>query len=308
MKAIVTGATGFVGRWLVNELLHQKDDVVVLVRNKEKVPKGWEGSLHIIEATLGKASMLSKTDFPSGKADIFFHLAWEGTSGAKRADIRLQLQNVQYACDMVEVAKMLDCSRFVNAGSIMEYEAMQYIPVDGTMPSRGNIYSTAKLTADLMAKTASVSAGLEYINVIISNIYGAGEYSERFLNTMLRKMMAHERIPLTHGGQLYDFIYASDAVKSIVLAAKEGEKNTSYYIGNTVQHPLKQFVLQMKEILESNSELMFGEVPFQGAMLDYKDLDTCKMERLGFKPEIDFPKGIKLTKGWIVGKKNDNQF
>ena len=67
MKAIVTGATGFVGRWLVNELLHQKDDVVVLVRNKEKVPKGWEGSLHIIEATLGKASMLSKTDFPSGK-------------------------------------------------------------------------------------------------------------------------------------------------------------------------------------------------------------------------------------------------
>ena len=64
----------------------------------------------------------------------------------------------------------------------------------------------------------------------------------------------------------------------------------------------------MKEILESNSELMFGEVPFQGAMLDYKGLDTCKMERLGFKPEIDFPKGIKLTKEWIVGKKNDNQF
>lgn len=71
-----------------------------------------------------------------------------------------------------------------------------------------------------MAKIVSVNAEIEYINVIISNIYGAGEESERFFNTTLRKMMNHEKIPLTHGEQMYDFIYVSDAVRAIILAGK----------------------------------------------------------------------------------------
>ena len=307
MKAVVTGATGFVGRWLVEELLHQKDDVTILVRDKERVPKRWEGKLHVVESSLDRAAMLHRVDFPAGDADIFFHLAWEGASGgSQRADSKLQLKNVQYACDMVELARRLHCSRFVNAGSIMEYEAMQYIPENGAVPGMGNIYSTAKLAADFMAKAASVHAGLEYINVIISNIYGAGEYSERFFSTVLWKMVHHEKIPLTHGEQLYDFIYASDAAKAIALAAQKGEKNTAYYIGNPTQYPLKHFVLQMKDVLESRSELLFGEVPFRGAMLTYKEFDTCKLGQLGFQPEIDFLKGIKLTKEWMGGEKAEN--
>lgn len=299
MKIIVTGATGFVGKWLVNELLAQKDEVTVIVKNKEKVPAEWKGTVHVVEASLEQFCRLEQRDFPNGGADILFHLAWSGVSGAKRADVPLQVQNLQYTYDCVELAQRLGCDRFVNAGSIMEYEAMAYIPMEKTEPGMGNVYSTAKLAADFIAKTAAVDKGMEYINLIISNIYGAGEFSERFLNTVLRKMLNHEPIPLTHGEQLYDFIYVSDAVKAMALAGKKGEKNSAYYIGNRKQFPLKCFIQKMKEALESESELQFGKVPFRGIMLNYNEFDTGKMESLGFKPEIDFETGVRMTKMWM---------
>ncbi|EOS23232.1 hypothetical protein C806_02737 [Lachnospiraceae bacterium 3-1] len=308
MKIVVTGATGFVGQWLVNELLDQNDDVTILVRNKERIPKKWKGCVHMVEASMEQASGLDKKEFPCGEADIFIHLAWAGASGLERADSQLQLQNVQFSCDMVKLAGKLHCSRFVNAGSIMEYEAMQYIPQEGAMPGMGNIYSTAKLAADFMGKATAINLGIEYINLIISNIYGAGEHSARFLNTTLRRMLNHEQIPLTHGKQLYDFIYASDAAKAIALAGKKGKGNTAYYIGNSRQYPLKDFVLQMKKVLGSKSELLFGKAPFQGAMLRYDEFDTGKLEELGYRTEIDFAKGVNLTKEWILGEKNDNKF
>ncbi len=306
MKVVVTGATGFVGRWLVNELLLQNDDITVIVRNKDFIPKEWRTSVHIVESTLEQAVALKEEDFPVGNPDIFFHLAWDGTSGSQRANVQLQLRNVQFTCGMVALAKRLHCSRFVNAGSIMEYEAMQYIPEDGAEPDKGNVYSAAKLVADLMAKTEAVNLGIDYINAVISNIYGVGECSERFLNATFRKMLRNERISLTHGEQLYDFIYVSDAVKAIVIAGKKGEKNSAYYIGNSKQYPLKYFVLQMREILGSKSELLFGEVPFKGAMLRYDEFDIHKIEYLGYKPEIDFSEGLNLMREWMVGKENGN--
>lgn len=54
MRAIVTGATGFVGKWLVNELLQQNDDVTVIVRNRERIPEEWKVSLHIYRSIIGK--------------------------------------------------------------------------------------------------------------------------------------------------------------------------------------------------------------------------------------------------------------
>lgn len=78
MKIVVTGATGFVGQWLVNELLDQNDDVTILVRNKERIPKKWKGCVHMVEAAMEQASGLDKKEFPCGEADIFIHLAWAG--------------------------------------------------------------------------------------------------------------------------------------------------------------------------------------------------------------------------------------
>ena len=306
MRVVVTGATGFVGTGVVNELLKQNTDVTVIVRNVTQLPCYWNGKVTVIEADLSSIHLLERADFGKEKIDVFFHFAWSGTAGNERADVDLQLNNVRYVCDAIALAKKLGCSRFINSGSIMEYEAYQYLKEDKAAPGMGYIYSTAKLTGDFFARICAKQADIEYINLIISNIYGVGEFSQRFLNSTLRKMMKNEPIDMTAGLQLYDFIYITDAAEAICMVAKCGEANSSYYIGNTCQRELRKFVLIMKEVVKSTSEIRFGAVPFTGAQLTYEEFDTAKIEQLGFTPKVSFEEGIRRTKEWIAERENND--
>lgn len=305
MRAVVTGATGFVGKWLVDTLLEQGEEVMVLVRNTEAIPCSWKEKVLVVNATLDQIIDLCGMELPWKDADIFFHLAWAGTSGTERANTQLQLANVQHTCDAVRLAAKLGCERFANAGSIMEYEAMKYIPKDGALPGMGCIYSVAKLTADYMAKVVATQEKITYVNLIMSNIYGVGEKSARFVNTIMRKMLMNEEIPLTEGKQLYDFIYVEDAVAAMILAAKKGDANSSYYIGNVCQRPLKDFVQEMHAVLKSNAKLMFGAIPFGGVQLEYNEFDTSSLRKLGFEPRISFAEGVKRTKKWMLEVENE---
>lgn len=302
-KAIVTGATGFLGSWLVKELSSSGIEVTAVVRSlhKEAEILAQLENVKIVKCQLSDMERLPEI-IEERDIDVFYHLAWAGTSGMERADVRLQLQNVQASCDAVAAASAIGCRKYVNAGSIMEYEAMQYIPSDGSRPGRGSIYSSAKLAADYMSKTVAVSYNLSYINAIISNIYGPGEKSARFVNSTLRKLLSGERACFTHGEQLYDFIYASDAAKAFRLVGEKGEAFGSYYIGSKEPHPLKEFIIKMRDAVDDSIELFFGEVPFEGASLDYGWFDMQKLHaELGFVPETTFEQGIRNTSEWIKG-------
>ena len=306
MRAIVTGATGFVGKELVQELTDNGIDVVAIVRNNKKIPEAWK-NMAKIQLLYGDLHKLEKIDI-SGIKDVefFYHLGWFGTSGMERADIDGQLENVKSACEAVRLCEKCGCKTFVNAGSIMEYEVVKLMTSGNYVPGMSNIYSTAKLTADFMARTLANALHLKYINVIISNIYGAGEKSARFLNTTLRKMLKNEPVPLTHGNQIYDFIYITDAVKMICAAGINGNSNESYYIGNSVQKPLKTFIEEMKESVRSESDLHFGAVPLTAPTLGYNEFDTAKVEReLRISPSIDFREGILKLKEYIMGENDE---
>ncbi len=308
MKAVVTGSTGFVGRWLVDELLRYGDEVIAFVRDKKNVPKEWYASskVTIVESCLADyKKLMENSDFVE-KADLFFHFAWNGTSGINRNNIDIQMQNIDASCDAIKLAKKMGCKRYIYAGSIMEYDALKSFQTESLSVS-GNVYSMAKATADYMLRTIAKSEEIEYVKVIISNIFGVGEKSERFINSILKKMMADEEILLSKCTQRYDFIYVSDAVKAIALVGKKGINFKSYYIGNSEQHSLKEFVMRMYETIGSQSKLNFGAIKMCGEPLDYKEFNTHKLkDEMNFVPEIKFEDGIKLLSKWIEeGEKSE---
>ena len=161
MRAIVTGATGFVGQNIVNELLKNSIEVIAIDVNVEHVPSEWNEHVTCVKLNLFDESQYHILD--QYEADMAFHLAWAATSGNMRGNVSLQLDNARYACSFMEYLAQRGCKRFVFAGSIMEYEAMEYIIHDDSKPSLGMIYSTAKLTADFMLKTLANSLELEYV-------------------------------------------------------------------------------------------------------------------------------------------------
>ena len=62
-----------------------------------------------------------KLQIPADKYDTFIHFAWAGSAGTARIDYELQMKNALTTVECVKAANELGCTRFVCAGSIMEY-------------------------------------------------------------------------------------------------------------------------------------------------------------------------------------------
>lgn len=296
--AVVTGASGFVGKAVVKELLKQGTEVYSIIHKKTCIPAELEGS-HIVVCDLSdydKLPALIKTNF----ADVFFHFAWEGAAGVLRGNEKIQLANVQGTCDAVLAATEVGCKKFIFASSIMEYEVDAEIK-SMRNPGINSIYSTAKITADYMARILSSKSNLGYISALISNIYGPGEKSPRLINSCIRKLLNGEHLSLTSGNQLYDFIYITDATRMFTMIGDKGIEGSIYYIGNRKARPLRSFLEELRDVVSPKASLGFGEVPFNGISLTYKEFDTELLYRhTGIEPKISFTEGITRTRDWII--------
>ena len=299
-RVIVTGANGFIGSWLCKELTENGYHVIAVVRNKHSNISALADLKHIDIVHCNSYAIHKLPRLINEDCEFFVHLAWDGAAGDERGDFEIQLSNVEASCNAVSAAKECNCSRFIHAGSLMEYEAIGYLTQNNAHPGMSYIYKTAKLTADFMAKTIARQCGIEYINTVISNTYGVGEISPRFISACMRSMLKEKVCNLTSGEQLYDFIYISDAVKAIRLVAEKGIPYANYYIGNREQHKLKEFVVKMRDVVNPRAQLNFGAVPFDGIMLDYAELDTGRLEKeFGFIPAVNFESGIRQTLIWL---------
>ena len=151
-KAVITGATGVIGTALINELVKNEIEVLVFCRadshRYDLIPT--HKLIHKKCCSLQEMDTLSIENEES--YDVFYHLAWEGTSGPMRDDMHLQNRNVKYALDAVGLAKKLGCKRFIGVGSQAEYGRVEgkLRPDTPVNPTMG--YGIAKLTAGLMTK------------------------------------------------------------------------------------------------------------------------------------------------------------
>lgn len=294
-KALVTGASGFLGRALCGELSRQGVEVIAVVREGSRTGELEEmRGVRVLRCDM--SAYRSLADYIGDRdVDTMYHLAWQGASGTDRADKDLQLRNVACSCDAATVSAVLGCSRFVFASSIMEIENERFMRGEGE-PPKSSIYAAAKSAANYMARATAASVGVRYVRALISNIYGAGELSPRLINSSLRKIAGGERCSFSPGEQTYDFIYIDDASRAIAAIGANGTGGRTYYIGSAKPRPLKEFLTEMGEAVGRPDLIGLGDMPFSGMTIDWSDIDIDAVRRdTGVTNEVDFTSGIKKT-------------
>ena len=299
-KVIVTGANGFIGTALCRELSNQGISVIAVVRNEEENISNIENlkGLRVVYSDLSEFKKLHKK-ISDRDVDVLYHLAWVGSAGSLRGNSEVQFNNIRYTCDTVEACSKMNCKRFVFASSIMEYEIEVLMATDAT-PGINTLYSSAKVSADYMARTIAGSLEVDYIRAVISTIYGPGELSPRLVNTSIRKLLKGEHCAFSAGEQTYDFIYIDDAAKTFVAIGEKGVTNRTYYIGSQNPKPLKDFLCELRDQVDPNIEIGLGEIPFNGVSLTYDEFNVYAVkEDTGFVPTVSFAEGIKSTIKWI---------
>lgn len=302
-KAIVTGANGFLGAALCRKLSLCGVEVIAVVRNEMSDISAIEGlqGVNIVYCDMSEYVRLGEV-ISDRDVDIFYHFAWEGSAGALRGDERVQLKNVEYSCDAMRGCSEIQCKRFVFASSIMEYEVNALLE-NRISPSINSIYSCAKSVANQMLRILAADKQIIYFGTVISNIYGPGEKSPRFINSTIRKMLRGEHCSFTTGEQMYDFVYVDDAVEYLYAIGEKGKENQIYYIGSLKPKPLKEFIQEMVEQVNPALEIGFGEIPFQGISLTYQEFDIYAVKNdTGIEPVVNFADGIQRTMEWVKGE------
>lgn len=298
-NVIITGADGFVGSYTVAKFLAEGCHVLAL--DIAEVPHRLKpcGELEYQQCNVANLEAL-RSIAEKGKYDTFIHFAWAGSAGEGRFDYNLQMQNALNTVDSMKIAKELGCSRFICAGTIMEYEVESAIHAQGTKPGMGYIYGMGKLMAHCMCKSIAVNIGIDLLWPMITNAYGIGEFSPRFVNSTLRKIINNEPLQFTAATQNYDFVYVSDVANAFYLVAKNGKPFCEYMIGSGHARPLKKFIVEMHQACGPDSKLIFGDVPFTGTNMPLSTFDiTAISEDCGFKQEISFADGTKKTMEWL---------
>ena len=302
-RVIITGADGFVGSNTVEYFIQQGVEVLAIDVAEEPRRLKEQPLLTYLSCDITYTECLLSS-IEKDYYDTFIHFAWAGSAGPLRIDAKLQIQNAFNTLECMKIAKELGCKRFVCAGSIMEYEMEYAIHGQECAPGTAYMYSLGKLTAHGLCKSMAKEINIELVWPIITNAYGIGEYSPRFVNTTLRKIIDNEPLQFTSAIQNYDFVYITDVAKAFYLISKYGKTFCEYIIGSGNAKPLKEFILEMVSGCGASQEPVFGDVPFTGVNLPLNVYDTSKTkEDTGFEASISFQDGTKMTMDWLKCQK-----
>jgi nucleoside-diphosphate-sugar epimerase len=299
-RVIVTGANGFIGSAVVKQLVSKGVEVVAmdLDGHNNNIPN--TSLIEFIPMNISNLSSLSVRLKEYDTIDTFFHFAWVGSAGRLRSDIQLQLDNARWTTDCLRLCAEIECSRFVCAGSIMENEVIAATFTQGCKPAPPFIYGAGKLAAHTMCKPLAAELGVDLLWAQITNAYGVGELSPRFVNTTLRKIMNGEPLQFTSGVQNYDFVYIDDVANAFVFIAERGIPFSEYVIGSSHARPLKEFILEIKQALDSSENFVFGDISYTGINMPLSAFDCSLLkEDTGFEASVNFTQGILLTYNWL---------
>ena len=292
-RAIVTGANGFIGTWLIKELIKNNVEVIAVVRNEnsniEAIPK----KAKIVYLDMASISELKNITIIKD-IDVFYHLAWEGTGGKERSNYNLQLLNIKYACDSFVVAKDLNCKRFIGVGTITEKIAEDIL--NSKIKNENAIYGIAKLTTHCMLKTLSEKLGLPFIWARLANIYGENDTSENIVNYTINELSKGKRPSFSTAEQPYDLMYVADAGNALYLLGEKNAKENCYFVGRGEVRALKEYLIKIKDIYGNNAQINLGERPADNLEYHTEWFDTGPLKRdTGFQASYTFEEGINNT-------------
>ena len=252
MRVVITGATGFIGTALCQEMLGNGHEVTAVIRpnsvKRDKIPQG----VQVIELELKDIGNLT------GIYDLFYHLAWNGSSGADRNDFAMQQSNISYTVEAIRAAKRCGCKKFIGAGSQAEYGVVKGICTEETTPHPFMMYGAAKLSAYYMGKIVAEQEDITFVWPRIYSIYGSGENEGTLISYLVKTLKNGEVPQLSPCENMWDFMYITDCTAVLRKLGETEETEGIYNVSAGQPRLLKEFVKDIRDVIAPDIDLNFG--------------------------------------------------
>ncbi len=308
MKALVTGAAGFIGSHLSGALLVRGAQVIGLdcftdyyarsIKESNLEPHRGHQGFHFIEARIQDADLPRLLD---GVTHVFHLAAQAGVRKSWGRDFQIYTENnIDASQQLLEACTGRPLHRFVYASSSSLYGDNAEIQMRETaLPQPVSPYGVTKLAAEQLCYLYFVNHGVPTTSVRYFTVYGPRQRPDMAFNRFIRAALNGDPITLYGDGeQTRDFTFVSDAVAATMAAGDRGVPGRSYNVGGgsrvTVNHVLEVIGRLAGRPLDVRRE------PVQkGDMRDtFADTTLAKAD-LGFAPQVSLAEGIEAEYRWL---------
>jgi NAD-dependent epimerase/dehydratase len=297
-NVIVTGANGFVGYWLVKELSKHNVNITAVIKDEQENISMLQNipSLQIVYCDLSELHKLEEK-LKGGIYDTFYHIAWIAASGSGRADYALQLNNVKYACDAVEVASKLGCKKILFAGTITEKLTES---IDRLSTATNNIYGIVKNTTHSLVKVLAEKHHIDYVWMRFANLYGPYSINGNIVGYTIKELLQGNDATFGPAQQPYDLLYIEDLVNATYLLGEKETKQHCYYLGAGDVRKLSDYLTEIGRICGHLEKIKIGARPDDGTRYDANWFDiTTLHEETGYMPKVSLSEGVQATIDWM---------
>jgi nucleoside-diphosphate-sugar epimerase len=292
-KVIVTGATGFIGTWLVKYLLEAGMDVTVIVRNKKKLADSIKDSVTVHEYMYDE---YEKIEMAFDEYDVFYHMAWEGVSTENKNVLNVQMKNIEMAVSALQLANRIGCKKFVMAGTVAEYADCDGFIQPERKQTPGDLYGAVKTSAYYILHVLAQQLGIGFIWAILPSTYGEGRADNNIITYTICKLLKGDKPLYGDLDQLWDFLYVGEVVKALALIGEHGIPGKTYGVGSGSCRPIKDYICAIRDMINPDLELGIGELPQNGQRTNSSCVEIYDLVKdTDFKVNTSFEQGIRKT-------------
>lgn len=306
-SVFVTGATGFVGSWLVKKLLANGARVVTLVQESDPAADSYNSESATVFGDLEDYQKLEKA-VSQYQPDVVFHLGAQAIVGeAQMQPLQTFETNVRGTYNLLEACRVHrnKVRRIVVASSDKAYGEHQNLPYTEDMGLRGRFpYEVSKTCADLISQTYYHSYGLPVVIARCGNIFGGGDLNwSRIVPGTIKSLLSGERPVIRSDGHFVrDYMYVEDVVEGyLCMAGKLDHPKTPGEAFNFCNEaPLS--VLELVETIQDLMDCSHIEpriLNHANGEIHSQYLSAAKArDFLGWKPQFDLRSGLAETIEW----------
>ena len=309
-RVLVTGAGGFIGSHLVEELVRQGAKVRCFVcYNSRNDP----GLLKMLPYEVRESLEIVRADLTSPEAvrqavegiEIVFHLGAIISIPYSYAYPRDVLEtNVQGTLNVLLAARDAGVRRVVHTSTSEVYGSAQYVPIDEKHPlCAQSPYAASKIAADKLAESFHFTYELPVVTVRPFNTYGPRQSDRAVIPTIIAQALTKSEVYLGATHPRRDLTYVSDTVAGFIAAAcAENIEGETINLGCGQDISIGDLGHRIIDLVGRDVKLVFDATRIRPQASEVQQLlsdNTKARELLGWQPQVSLDEGLQLTINWI---------
>ena len=301
-KILVTGGKGFLGSYVVRELLKRglSSDQIFVSSSKTADLRKWDACNRIVK-----------------KMDIVIHAAGKigGIGLNKEKPGELFYDNIIMGAQLMEAARRAGVKKFVSIGTVCAYPNITHIPFrednlwNGYPEETNAPYGLAKKMLLVQGQAYKKQYDFDSIFLLPVNLYGPGDNFDpersHVMPAMIKRVFDAKQKKKKFievwgtGRATREFLYIEDAARAVVLATEKYESPDPVNIGSGMEISIKNLTKLICKILAYKGEIRWDTAKPDGQPRRCLDISKAKKE-FGFEAKIEFNEGVKKTIDWYV--------